>query len=566
MLNYQIIHANGARSLTTNITGKALMSIPQLNKGTAFTDEERQIFGLEGKLPIRVETLEEQVARALEQFRSYKIELNRNIFLNTLLHTNVTLFFRLVKEHIKEMLPTMYTPIVGTAVETFNKTFVQTRGLYIAYPKIKNIARILKNRSHKNIQLIVASDGEGVLGIGDQGVGAMDIAIAKLSVYTIFAGVNPLNTLPIMLDVGTDNEKLLNDPMYLGWRHPRIKGKDYQDFMDYFVDEVKKELPDVFMHWEDFGRDTGYSNLERYRKRISSFNDDIQGTGVVSLAALLSAVKITGVPVTEQKIVIFGAGTAGMGVTDNLCQAMVRAGLTSAQAHQRFYLVDRFGLLTEDSKDTTPPQHPYLKSADEISDWEVKDKNNITLAETVQHVRPSMLIGCSTQQGAFTKEIIQCMAAHCEHPIVFPLSNPTNRAEATPADIIEWTNNKVLVATGSPFEDVNYQGKMVPIPQCNNYLAFPGIGVGVMAVKAKEVTGNMLTAASEALSEFSAKSSDMLLPTIADAAKASRVVAAAVAKAAIKDGVNQIGSDTEIDELLNEFVWEPEYLPYELGE
>lgn len=566
MLNYMTTTEDGAKCLKTNITGKALMSIPQLNKGTAFTEVERKTFGLEGKLPMHVETLDEQVKRAYQQFKSYSKELNRNIFLNTLLHTNVTLFFSLVKAHIKEMLPTLYTPIVGTAVQTFNQTFVQSRGLYISYPQMQEMRKIIRNRSHKNIELIVASDGEGVLGIGDQGVGAMDIAIAKLSVYTIFAGVNPLNTLPIMLDVGTDNEALLNDPMYLGWRHPRIKGEKYLKFMDEFVKIAKEELPDVFMHWEDFGRDSGYATLERYRKQISSFNDDIQGTGVVTLAALLSAIKTTGTPLTEQTIVVFGAGTAGMGVTDNLCQAMVRAGLSEDEARSRFYLVDRFGLLAEGGTDITPPQQPYLRTQAELGTWQVADANCITLQETVEQVKPTVLIGCSTQSGAFTKDIIQFMADQVERPIIFPLSNPTSRAEATPADIIEWTRNKALIATGSPFDDVEYHGKKIPIAQCNNYLAFPGIGVGVMAVKAREVTDTMLAAASDALSEFSASSTTMLLPTIADAAKASRVVARAVALKAIEEGLNQTGDASSLDDLLDKMIWEPEYLPYELAQ
>ena len=385
------IDDDGQEYLETSITGKALLSISQLNKGTAFTERERHQFGLIGKLPSRVETLEDQVARAYIQYHSFNEQINRNVHLNYLLNNNQVLFYRLVKNHIKEILPTIYTPIVGNAVTSFNKRFMQPRGLYISYEDRDRIEEILDNRTNHDVKLIVVSDGEGVLGIGDQGIGAMAIPVAKLMVYTAFAGINPSHTLPIMLDAGTNNQELLEDPLYLGWRHPRIEGEEYNKFIAKFIAAIKAKLPYLFLHWEDFGRTNAYRNLISYREQICSFNDDIQGTGVVATAAILAAAKRTNTPITEQRIVVFGAGTAGMGVTENILKALIRNGLDEDTARSRFWLVDRFGLITENSHDLSEAQKSWARKTSDIADWKVESGEYISLEKVVENVKPTIL-------------------------------------------------------------------------------------------------------------------------------------------------------------------------------
>ena len=553
---------NGTPYLETSIAGKALLTIPQLNKGTAFTQEERDAFGLTGKLPDKIETLEEQVKRAYAQYESFNERINRNIQLNNLLNSNQVLFYRLIKEHIKDMLPTIYTPIVGNAVRVFNKKFMHPRGLYISYTQRNNIEAILDNRSNADIRLIVVSDGESVLGIGDQGIGAMAIPVAKLMVYTAFGGINPLNTLPILLDAGTNNQELLDDPFYLGWRHHRLSGNEYAAFIDQFIVAVQNKFPHVFLHWEDFGRTNAYTNLVKYRHKICSFNDDIQGTGVVAISAVLAAIQRTHLPITEQRIIIYGAGTAGMGVADNLWRAMCRNGLSEKAAYQQFWLLGRKGLVTENSDSIAEAQKPYVRTDDEIKDWKVRDKNHISLLETIKHVRPTILIGCSTQLNAFDRDVVTTMAQFVERPIIFPLSNPTEKSEANPADLLKWTKGKALIATGSPFEDVDYKGQHIPISQCNNYLAFPGIGLGVIAVKATHVSDTMLWAASEILCRYTPAKSPSLLPSIEEAQAVSHQIAIAVATTAVDEGLTEIKDTQSIPALVDAHRWEPQYLPY----
>lgn len=562
MLAYKIKKdKHGHRYLETSIHGKALMCIPQLNKGLAFTHEERDAFGLHGKMPNRIETIEEQVKRSYLQFSSYSKKINKNLYLRQLQNTNQVLFYRLVREHLLEMIPIIYTPIVGNVVQEYNERYFQPRGLYISYEDRDRIEEILQNRTHPNVELIVASDGEGVLGIGDQGIGAMAIPVAKLMVYTAFAGIDPMNTLPIMLDAGTNNQTLLNDPYYLGWRHERVTGKEYDEFIEKFVIAVKKTFPHVFLHWEDFGRHNAYQNLERYREKISSFNDDIQGTGAVTLAAILAAIEKTNRPLAEQRIVIFGAGTAGIGVADNIYNALIRNGLSEKDARNLFWLIDRFGLLTENTKNITPTQQAYCRTTKSISDWETSDKNQITLEETIKEVKPTILIGCSAHPGAFHEKVIKEVASHHEHPIILPLSNPTEKSEATPKELLEWTNGKALIATGSPFDPVEYNGKTYHISQCNNYLAFPGIGLGVIAAGATRVNDDMLWAASKTLSEFAEHFNHRLLPDMNEAFDASTKVAEAVALAAIESGYSKI-KKADIIKLIKSHQWNPEYLPY----
>lgn len=564
MLDFKIEKdANGQKYLLTSVSGKALMSIAQLNKGTAFTQEERLQFGLLGKLPNHVETLEEQMIRAYWQYCHYNEQINKNIYLNYLLNQNQVLFYKLIETHIEEMLPTIYTPIVGNAVKEYNEQFMQPRGLYISYDDQDQIEKILNCRSNPDVKLIVVSDGEGVLGIGDQGVGAMAIPIAKLMVYSAIGHINPDNTLPILLDAGTNNESLLNSPFYLGWKHKRISGSDYDRFIDKFINAVKRVFPHIYLHWEDFGRHNAYNNLIIYREKICSFNDDIQGTGVVTTAAILAAISQTKLSLAEQRIIVFGAGSAGIGITETLHKALIRAGLTSEQARKQFWLIDRQGLLTELVQDPTPAQLPYLRSAAEIANWSVVNSSHITLEETIAQAKPTILIGTSALPGAFSFGAIQTMAHFCEQPIILPLSNPPERSEAHPQDLIAWTQGKALIATGSPFDPVEYQGQVFPISQCNNYLSFPGIGLGVISVEANMVTDNMLWAASQALSEYGDAREKRILPTIQQAASlVSRYVAIAVAKAAIQDQVARKNDLTRVEEYIDESIWKPEYLPY----
>ncbi|MBX9706028.1 MAG: NAD-dependent malic enzyme, partial [Gammaproteobacteria bacterium] len=474
----------GTETITTSLAGKPLLSTPQLNKGTAFTYEERHAFNLLGKLPARIETLEEQVQRCYKQYSSYVTPLKRNVFLNELHDTNHVLFYRLLQQHLAEMLPTIYTPIVGTAVKEFSAEFRRPRGLYLSYQERDAMDEILDNRSNPEIDLIVVTDGEGVLGIGDQGIGGMDIPIAKLMVYTLCGGIDPTRTLPILLDVGTNNEALLNDPLYLGWRHPRLEGQEYDDFIEKFVRSVNKKFPKVFLHWEDFGRNNARRNLERYQNTLCTFNDDMQGTGVVTLAALLAAVKVNHQSLKDQRIVVFGGGTAGTGISDQIVDALMREGLTKEEARAKFWMIDRAGLLTQDMKDLTPFQYVYARDAAELADWTLAHGSVVTLADVVHHIKPTVLIGCSAVAGAFNEAIIKEMASYQDKPIILALSNPTERAEAQPVDIYQWTDGRALLATGSPFDDVTFHGVQVRIAQCNNAFVFPGLGLGLIAVQA----------------------------------------------------------------------------------
>jgi malate dehydrogenase (oxaloacetate-decarboxylating) len=564
MLDFKLIrNARGEKTLLTSIYGKALLTIPQLNKGTAFNEQERLEFGLIGKLPPHIETLEEQVERAYLQYCSHHSEIQKNSYLNYLLNTNQVLFYKLINLFTAEMLPKIYTPTVGNAVEQFSQRFLQPRGLYISFEDQDRIEMILDNRSNPDIQLLVVSDGEGVLGIGDQGAGAMAIPVAKLMVYTAFGGIDPNITLPVMLDVGTNNKTLLEDPMYLGWRHSRVSGKDYDTFINKFVAAVKKKFPKVFLHWEDFGSYNSYNNLANYRYEICSFNDDIQGTGVVAVAAVLAAAAETHTQLADQRIIIFGAGSAGAGVAESIYKILLSQGIPTQQAKDLFWLIDRNGLLTDATVNPTLAQKNFLRSRDEVAKWQVKDMQNISLLEVVEHVHPTVLIGSSAVGGAFTQQVIETMAHYVERPIILPLSNPTHKAEAIPKNIIQWTRGKALIATGSPFADVTWQGQLFPISQCNNYFAFPGIGLGVLAVKAKEVSEGMLHAASQALSRSTAELPGRLLPTLQQLSATSRAIAIAVAEAAINEGLAQQEISGAIGEFIDQQIWLPHYLPYQ---
>ena len=550
--------------LNTNQTGHDLLDNPRLNKGSAFTMTERTLFKLEGKLPYQVETIEEQVERTYAQYQSSGSDLSKNIYLNNLHDTNETLFYRLVSKHIEEMLPIIYTPTIGEAVEKFSLELRRPRGLYISYPDMDRMDEIIANRANYLIDIIVVTDGEGVLGIGDQGIGGMNICIGKLMCYVLCAGVNPLKKLAVTLDVGTNNQHLLNDPMYLGWRHERIAQEQYDEFIDKFVSCIRKHLPTAFLHWEDFGRENARRNLDRYRSEFCTFNDDVQGTGAVTLAAILAGIHTVGSRIDEQRIVFFGAGTAGTGIADQLHAAMVRQGSSEEAARKCFYLIDRQGVLVDDMKGLTPFQKPYARPAEEIDSWEFEGDNPDLLA-VIHHVKPTILIGCSAVSGAFNEQVVTAMASYVSRPIILPLSNPTSHAEAHPANLYKWTEGKALVATGSPFGEINYDGKKIQIAQSNNAFIFPGLGLGVIASRPKLLTDKMIWAAAEALSKCSPAFKDPnapLLPDLSNIKTISHKVATAVIMQARKEGLDTFQSELTPEEAIKHIDWKPQYYPY----
>lgn len=552
------------RYIETPLSGHDLLGCPELNKGCAFTLEEREQFQLHGLLPFRVETLSEQVGRMYAQYHGLQSALRKNIYLNALHDYNQTLFYQLVTQHLDEMLPILYTPTVGEAVQRFSVEHRQTRGLYVSFPDRNHLKKILANRLPKEVNLAIVTDGERVLGIGDQGIGGMAICNAKLMVYTLCGHINPHHALPIQLDVGTNNEKLLSDPMYLGWRHERIQGQAYDDFVDEFVTMLTQAFPEVFLHWEDIGRDNARRLLNRYQNQFCTFNDDMQGTATVIVAGILAGVRTNQSTLAEQRIVLFGAGTAGVGIVDELCMAMQHEGLSREEAQKRFWLVDRRGLIF-DGQAYLPFQTPYTRHINDVAEWNIRSKETVTLLDVVKHVKPTILIGCSTVGGAFTEEMVKTMSEMTEHPIILPLSNPTELSEATPFDLMQWTQGKALIATGSPYPEVMVNGKPVRIAQGNNAFAFPGIGLGVMAVKAKRLTDEMLWAAVQALSECAPilKNKDHpLLPPLSEIQSISRQVARAVALTAQHQGLTSLESLDDLDRAINQTCWEPVYYPY----
>jgi len=544
MLDYKMVKDDkGFEWIETELRGKELLTTYLLNKGTAFTYEERCALELLGKLPARIETLEEQIVRAYRQYKKYRSDLQRHIYLNNMHDKNEVLFFKLVTEHLAEMLPIIYTPIVGQAVKNFSHEYRQPRGLYISYPDQDKIDFILSNRTHPEISIIVVTDGERVLGIGDQGVGAIGIPIAKLILYTMCGGINPYHTLPILLDVGTNNEKLLKDPLYLGWRNRRIRGEEYDRFIERFVTAVKQHFPNSLLHWEDFGRDNARRILEKYRQDLCTFNDDMQGTAVVALAALLNAVKRLKSNLSSQRVVILGAGTAGVGIADVIVEGMNREGLSLSDARERIWLVDKEGLLTKGVEEIMLFQVPYVR----------KEGQKLSLEELVNEVKPTVLIGCSSATGAFTESIVRNMAAFTERPIIFPLSNPNEKAEASPFDLLVWTGGKALIATGSPFNG--------QFAQCNNAFSFPGIGLGLVASKATRLTDSMLWEAVKTLCSCApSEDNSPLLPELSQARDVAYKIALAVTKDACRSGFSKLPIE-DCEKAVQETLWEPYYRP-----
>lgn len=542
--------------------GMDLLDTPLLNKGTAFTDEERTQFGLHGLLPPCVETLEEQVARAYEAYTRKDDDLERHIYLRALQDNNEVLFYRLLLDHIEEMTPIVYTPIVALACEQFSHIYRRPRGMFIPYPQRDCIVSLLRNRPNPNVDVIVVTDGERILGIGDQGVGGLGIPIGKLSLYTLIGGIRPERTLPIVLDVGTNNAERLDDPEYVGWRHERISGDDYFAFIEQFVDAVKEELPETCLQWEDFANPHARPILDRYRDQLLTFNDDIQGTAAVALGAILGAIKVTGKNLKDQQIVIFGAGSAATGVADGLRAAMTELGLTDEQARSRFWLVNSKGVLHSGRRDLSPEEMIYAQSENRFAGWPRTSNGNVCLADVIGHIEATILIGLSTVGGAFSEAIVREMAGKVGRPIIFPLSNPTSKSEATPEDLIRWTDGRALVATGSPFAPVNYGGREIRIAQCNNVYIFPAIGLGVVASSARRVTDSMMLAAALALAGNSPALKDpfaSLLPPLADLRKVAAEIAVAVGIAAQKAGIAVQVPEDELRARVMATQWSPGY-------
>ena len=551
--------------LETGLSGFDLINFPMLNKGTAFTESERTDFALHGLLPPHIGNLEDQAARRLKALRARQTDFGRYTYLRDLQDTNETLFYAVLVRNIEEMMPLVYTPTVGEGCQRFSEIWRKPRGLFLSYPNQHRIREILRHHRYDAIRAIVVSDGERILGLGDQGAGGMGIPIGKLALYTACAGIHPQQCLPVLLDVGTDNVELLEDPLYVGWRHPRIRGAEYDAFVEAFVGAVIERCPNLLLQWEDFAGSNAGRLLERYRDRLCTFNDDIQGTAAVAVGTLLAAINVTGTPLIEQRIALFGAGSAGIGIASLLLTAMKNAGLSEAEARNHFYAVDKDGLLVEGMTDVRPAQQPFVQPRFAIAHWTLEHNHRVSLLDVVRNARPTTLIGVSGQAGAFTEDVVRAMAASVERPVIFPLSNPTSRSEATPADLLKWTDGRALIGTGSPFAAVEWNGREVPIDQTNNSYIFPGLGLGILSVNARRVTDTMFMAAAKGLAELSParhRKSGRLLPPVSELRSVSFAVAKAVARQAINDGVAAPLDEPAVESRIRANIWEPTYLPY----
>jgi malate dehydrogenase (oxaloacetate-decarboxylating) len=550
----------------TTLRGRQVLADPRINKGTAFSDDERRELGVTGLIPAGHVTLDGQVSRVYEQYQNQSTDLARNVLMNEVRDRNEVLYYQLLTRHLTEMLPIVYTPTVGQAIEQYSHEYRRPRGVYLSVDRPDLIETSLQapGLSAGEVDLVVATDAGAILGIGDWGVGGIGIAVGKLAVYTAAAGIDPNRALPVMLDVGTDRQSLLDDPVYIGNRRPRAGEAEYDRFLDAFVTAVGKLFPGALLHWEDIGVSNARRLLDRYRYQTLSFNDDIQGTGAVNLAAVLAAARATGVGLADHRVVIFGAGTAGTGIADQLTAAMLADGLSEDEARKRFWAVDRPGLLTTATPGLGAAQRRYARTQAEVVGWQRDESiGGVGLAEVVHRVRPTILIGTSTRAGAFTEPVVRDLAAHCARPVILPMSNPTSLSEAVPADLIRWTDGRALVATGSPFPPVDYRGVRYVIGQANNALIFPGLGLGVIAARAAQVTDNMLAAAAHALSDLvdTATPGAPLLPEVQALRETSVVVAAAVARAAVADGVAHATLDGDLRGHVRRLMWEPVYRP-----
>jgi malate dehydrogenase (oxaloacetate-decarboxylating) len=541
-------------------SGQAKLFDALSTKGTAFTHAERRKFGLLGLLPTAEKTLAEQVEHCWCEFSTRRDDLDKHIYLRALQDRNETLFYRVLRDHIPETMPIVYTPTVGEACQRFSEIYRRPRGLFVSYPDRECLREVLGNRPQRDIDVIVVTDGQRILGLGDQGIGGMGIPIGKLSLYTLIGGIDPARTLPIVLDVGTDNVELLEDPQYLGWRHRRISDDEYYAFIDEFVATVREELPDVLLQWEDFATAHALPILDRYRDKLLTFNDDIQGTAAVALGALHGAAKVAGRPLSQQQVVMLGAGSAGTGVLDMVHREMVAQGLSEQEASARIWVVDIQGLLTDDRTDLTAEQRKFAQPANRVANWGLS--RPAQLADVVHHVDVGVLLGLSTAAGAFTEEIVRELAGKTERPIIFPLSNPTSRAEAHPAELDEWTDGRALIATGSPFAPLRRDGVERPIAQCNNVYIFPAMGLAVTAAQATRVTDDMMRVAAATLGDASpalTSPDQPLLPAWSDVPDVAVHIAHAVAIQAVADGVAPKRSEDELTERIAQVRWTPEY-------
>jgi malate dehydrogenase (oxaloacetate-decarboxylating) len=559
---YELVQSADGYVARIHARGAAVLATPRINRGTAFTFEERRELGLTGLLPMGVSTLDQQVRRTYAQYRSQPNDLAKWVYLANLRDRNEVLFYRLLSDHIEEMLPVVYTPTVGLAIERFSHEFRRSRGVYLSVDHPAEVEIALRNTElgAEDVDLLVATDSEGILGIGDQGVGGIEISIGKLAVYTAAAGIHPSRVLPVVLDMGTDNLTLLNDEMYLGERHARVRDERYDQLVDAYVTAAGKLFPNAMLHWEDFGASNARRILDRYAGECCTFNDDMQGTAAVVLAAAFSAVRAAGSRMRDQRVVIHGAGTAGLGVADMLRDQMVREGLSQEEATRRFWALGRRGILADDRLEHLRDfQVPYARPWSEVADWSPPGTRP-GLAEVVRQGQPTMLIGTSTQVGAFTEQIVRDMAARCSRPIIMPLSNPTSKTEALPADVLRWTDGRALVATGSPFAPVVLDEVTYEIAQANNALVFPGLGLGVTVARASRISDRMIVAAADAVARLSdaTRLGSPLLPPVRDLRPVSAAVAIAVAKAAEQEGLARVPLDNPIQQV-HQAMWRPEY-------
>ncbi len=548
-----------------SLSGFHLLNSPRLNKGTAFTHHERDTFSLHGLLPPHVGTLEEQLERRMQALDEVPTALGKYDFLRDLQDSNETLFYALVVRNVEKLLPLVYTPTVGEGCQRFSEIWRKPRGLFLSYPNKERITQILNHSRYDSVKCIVVSDGERILGLGDQGAGGMGIPIGKMALYTALGGIHPENCLPILLDVGTDNEERRKNPIYIGWRHHRIRGLEYDDFVDMFVSAVKARWPHVLLQWEDFAGANAARFLAKYRNQLCTFNDDIQGTAAVTTATLISAINVTGIPLEQQRIVVFGFGSAGLGIANLLTQLIGEQGVSLLQARGCFYAIDVNGLITSERKDVDASQLPYARREEEVRGWR-QPSGEIGLLDVVRNVKPTVLIGVSGQGGAFSEQVVREMAKHTKRPVIFPLSNPTSRSEATPRDLMNWTEGRALVGTGSPFGLVDAGGKKIRIAQTNNSYTFPGLALGIVASKARFVTDAMVKAAAAELIRHLPTQTDKdasLLPPISEARCLGRLIGEAVGKQAIRDGEAQIADEEELLRELDANIWEPVYEQYE---
>ncbi|MGA6101107.1 NAD-dependent malic enzyme [Psychrobacter pocilloporae] len=551
------------RPLYIPVAGPALLETPLLNKGSAFSAEERNSFNLTGLLPHNIETIEEQSLRAYHQLRSFTSDMDKHIYLRNIQDTNETLFYRLVEQHIEEIMPLIYTPTVGQACEKFSQIYRRKRGLFVSYAERHQIDDILQNATKQNVKVIVVTDGERILGLGDQGIGGMGIPIGKLSLYTACGGISPAYCLPILLDVGTNNQQLLDDPMYMGWRNPRISGDEYNEFVDLFIQAVKRRWPEALLQFEDFAQENATPLLNKYRDQLCCFNDDIQGTAAVSVGTLIAACLNKGQKLSEQKIAFLGAGSAGCGIAEHIVRQMQREGLTEAQARSQVFMVDRYGLLTDSMTELQKFQVPLVQKESDIAHWD--KSNKLGLAQVIQQGGVTVLFGVSGQKGLFTQEVIEALCANTEHPIVLPLSNPTTRVEATPQEVMNWSRGKAIIATGSPFPPTTFNGQTFEVSQCNNSYIFPGIGLGVLAAQATSISDNMLMAASQALADISMeyqKALGAILPPIKVIREISEKIAYAVAVQAVEDKLALPDTAENLQRRIEANFWLPEYRHY----